>query len=58
LAPTQLPEAPQYPRFVEGSMQTSPQLIWLPAHETRQMLLLHTCPAAHCVPSLVPSQLP
>ena len=47
--------APQFGRLLNGSMQTPPQLICEPGHDTEQVPLPQTVPAAHGVPALPPA---
>jgi hypothetical protein len=58
LAPAQSPDAPQYVRFVSGSMQLPPHSTRLEGQESWQVPSEHTSPAAHEVPSLAPVQSP
>ena len=47
--------APQFGRLVNGSMQTPPQLICEPGHDTEHVPFPQTMPAAHAVPALPPA---
>jgi hypothetical protein len=48
------PVAPQLLALVLGSMQTPPQLICVPGHDTLQAPALHTFPFVHARPALPP----
>jgi len=49
------PVAPQFERLVNGSMQTPPQLICKPGHDTEHVPLPQTMPTAHALPALPPA---
>jgi len=58
LPPRQLPDAPQWPAFVCGSMHELLQLICVPPHDTWHVAPMPTVPAAQTAPSFAPWQSP
>jgi hypothetical protein len=52
------PLAPQLLKLVAGSIQTPPQLIWLPGQETWHVPFAQTFPLLHAVPGLSASPSP